>query len=173
MSSKEVEERLVISQEKHKAWEIRFVECFDEMHNRIRGQLLTTMEVVFPEGTQLEAIKSRIRDIQNRVWNKIFDAHNRIFKRNFSVIEEKECEPNPDYVFYKKKVGKFFSELDRAINVNIGCLNDTIENLVSLAEKDLRREKSLKEVTKGITDEVYWNIRAWLEGTVNEVFEIK
>ena len=183
MSSKEIEKRLVISAEKHKAWENRFVECFDEMHNRIRGQLLTTMEIAFLEGTKLEALKSRIRDIQNRVWNKVFDAHNRIFKEHFAVIVEgealeksageEETETKPTWDEYKKKVETFFSELDRVINVNIGYFSKLINNLVVLAEKDLQRQEVLKKTAEGISDEVYWAIRAWLEGTIHEVFEIK
>ncbi len=174
MSGKDgIDERLVISQEKHKVWENRFVEWLAEMHTRIRGQLLTTMEVVFPEGTRLEAIKSRIKDVQNRVWRDIAKAHNRIFKEHFSVTEEKVCETKPDYAFYKKKVEEFNRHLDRVINLNIGQLDRLIENLIVLAEDNKQKQVALKKATKEVTNEIYWAIREWLEGTVHEVFEIE
>ncbi len=170
MSSKEVEERLVISQEKHKKWENRFVGCFDEMHNRIRGQLLTTMEIAFPEGMKLEALKSRIRDIQNRVWNKVYKAHSRIFKKHFSVVDgDQSVGP----IEKKKKIEIFFSELDRTIQANIRDFKKLINNLIVLAEENLPKQEVLKETAEGISDEVYWAIRDWLEGAVQEVFEIK
>jgi len=172
MSSKENDERLVIGQEKYKAWETRFVECFDEMYKRIKAQLLTTMEIAFPEGTRLEALKSRIKDIQHRIWNKVYGAHYRLFKEHFSVTEEKVCETKPDYALYKKKIEEFNAMLDRTINLNIGHLNKLVDNLIVLAEENTQKQEALKEATRGITDEVYWAIREWLEGTVHEVFEI-
>ena len=181
MSGKDgVDERLVISAEKHKKWENRFVECFDEMRNQMRGQLLTTMEVAFPEGTKLEALKSRIRDIQRRVWSKVFDAHNRVFKRYFSVIVEGEAlekptgeETKPTWEEYKKKVETFFRELDGTIYGNMNHFDKLIDNLIVLAEGYLNKQEALKEATKGITNEIYGAIRAWLEGTIHEVFEIE
>jgi len=174
MSGKEVKDkRLVISAEKHKKWENRFVECFNEMRNRIRGQLLTTMEVAFPEGNKLEALKSRIKDIQNRMWCKVFDAHNRLFKEHFIDTEEEVCETKPDYAFYKKKVETFFRELDGMIYGNTNHFDKLIDNLIVLAEERLPKQGALKEAVKGITNEIYGAIRAWLEGTIHEVFEIK
>jgi len=181
MSGKEsVEERLIISAEKHKKWENRFVECFNEMRNKIRAQLLTTMEVAFPEGNKLEALKSRIRDIQGRTWRKIFDAHNRVFKRHFSVIVEGEAlekptgeETKPTWEEYKKKVETFFKELDGTIYGNMNHFDKLIDNLIVLAEERLPKQEVLKETANGITNEIYGWIRAWLEGTIYEVFEIK
>jgi len=181
MSGKEgVKERLVISAEKHKKWENRFVECFDEMHNRIRGQLLTTMEVAFSEEIKLKALKSRIRDIQNSVWNKIYDAHSRVFKKHFSVIVEGEAlekptgeETKPTWEEYKKKVETFFRELDGTIYGNMNHFDKLIDNLIVLAEERLPKQGALKEAAKGITNEIYGAIRAWLEGTIHEVFETK
>jgi len=181
MSGKDgVDKKLVISAEKHKKWENRFVECFDEMRNRIRGQLLTTMEVAFPEGTKLEALKSRIRDIQKRIWCNIFDAHNRVFKRYFSVIVGGEAlekptgeETKPTWEEYKKKVETFFRELDGTIYGNMNHFDKLIDNLIVLAEERLPKQGALREAAKGITNEIYGAIRAWLEGTIHEVFEIE
>jgi len=181
MSGKEsVEERLVISAEKHKKWENRFVECFDEMRNRIRGQLLTTMEIAFSEEIKLKALKSRIRDIQKSAWNNIYDAHNRVFKRHFSVIVKGEAlekpvgeKTKPTWEEYKEKVETFFRELDGTIYENMNHFDKLIENLIVLAEERLPKQGALREATKGITNEIYGWIRAWLEGTIHEVFEIK
>ena len=57
-------EKVVISNEKNEEWEKSIAECFNELFKSTQGKLLTTIEVALPDGSQLVALKSRIKDVQ-------------------------------------------------------------------------------------------------------------
>lgn len=167
MSSEVKESKLVISSQKEERWLQRANKCFDDMYNRLNGKLLTTLEVAFPSGKQLEALKARVRDIQGETWDVMQDLKYRYFSDWFSVSDEAQ-DTKPSEEQFEAGVRKFQIDLMRMIIRELDWFRKIIVNLVVLAIEEQRRQETLKSEIERLIADASDKLRSWLRTGIKD-----
>jgi len=166
-------ERVKISYKKEEEWENRASECFNELFNSVSGKLLTTMEVALPHGTQLEALKSRIKDVQGKEWDEMIQVERDVRNCCFEV-DDSTPETKPTFEKYKERVEEFYALLEQRIRNNLHYFQKVVMNLTRLVIEDTAKQNALEEeISRIVSAEAVNRINRWLSLAVEEVFEIK
>ena len=165
-------EKVRISNKKDEEWNKRIAECFNELFKSTQGKLLTTMEVALPNGSQLEALKSRIKDVQGIEWDEIIQLE-RDVRYCYFEISDSTPETKPTFESYKEKVEAFGIQLDSRIENHLHYFERVVKNLSALAIEDAKKLEALKEEIGRIVSGASHNIRRWMYRGIEEVFEIK
>ncbi len=162
-------EKVVISNKRDEQWNKRISECFEELYKSTQGRLLTTMEVALPNGSQLEALKSRIKDVQGTEWDEIIQAERDV---RYCYFEINDSIPNVAES-YKERVEEFGIQLAHRIDNHLNCFERVIKNLASLAVEDAKKREALKQEIGRILSETNHIISRWIYRGIEGVFEIK
>lgn len=175
MSSKVKESKLVISSQKEDQWLERASGCFKDMHDRLRGKLLTTIEVALPTGTRLEALKARVRDIQGETWDILDDRKYRQFANWFAVLgpdESQDTKPSEEQ--FKAGVKKFQNDLAQMVIEELDWFRKIVVNLVVLAIEDRDKKEALKSEVERLIGDSSYKLRKWLVRGIEDVLlEVK
>ena len=169
---KEERSKLVISSKKRKEWDKEVGECFTEVYKRLNGRLLTTAEVALPSGSQVEALKARIKDVQGQTWDTLYQARSRIFARCFSVSDEAQ-DTKPSEKEYRMQVERFWDDMERMVLANFDHLKRIVVNLTVLTLVESERQQAFKIEIERLFDNSYANLWKWLENQLKRIFEIK
>jgi len=173
MSSKVEKSRLVISSKKEEEWLRRMRESTKDMFDRLIGQLLTTMEIPLPDGSQLEALRSRIKDVRGEVWDRIDQAEYRIYSDYFSVSDESQ-DTKPSEKEYAETVKEFSRQMQEMLDANFGRFREVVANLVVLVVEDTQRQQALKIEIERLMKNASFTLNRWLCRGIEEVFlEVK
>lgn len=166
MSSKKT--RLLIGSKKEGFWLMRMAECSEEMLCRLRGKLLTTLEVALPSGRRLEALKERMRDIQGELFDGMSQDNYSMFEHWFTVSDEVPNE-KPSEEEYNSRVREYWNLLAEGIAKKFDRFSDTITNLVVIAIEEHERQEALKSEVRRIINLASLKLRSWLGRGMNEV----
>ena len=164
-------EKVKISYKKEEEWNKRIHECFEELYKSTQGRLLTTMEVVLPNGSQLEALKSRLKDIQSRVWDDLAKEEREVRYCYFEIVDNVPEELSES--FYKERIEEFGMQLTRRINDYINHFQRVVINLTILAIDSAGRQEALKEEVVRIITETINSMIRWTYVGIEGVFKIK
>lgn len=163
---------LVISKEKEEKWLRRESECNRSMYNKLQGQLLTTVEIALSPGNQLEALKSRIRDIQGEMQDMIDQTGYTIFEKHFTISDEPRSE-KPGEEEYSVKVNEFWHELCGLIKGNFDSFNKRIVNLTVLAMEGVTRQQVMETEIQKLIYHASYKLQGWLRDGITEAFGVK
>ena len=165
-------EKVVISNEKNEEWEKSIAECFNELFKSTQGKLLTTIEVALPDGSQLVALKSRIKDVQAIEWDELIQVERDVRYCYFKVLD---CEPEQiaQEPFYKERIEAFGIQVSQRVDNYLGHFERVVKNLASLAVEDAKKREALKEEIGRILSEANNRISKWIYRGIEVVIEIK
>ena len=173
MSSKD-ECKLVIGSEKEGQWYEETGKCLQNMHDKLRGRLLTTMEVAFPSGKQLEALKARIKDIQGEIWDTLYDRRHQQFGNWFSVLKSDEAtDTKPSEEQFHAGVIKFQKDLDQVIVEELDWFKKIVIKLIVLAAERQQKQEALKSEVERLIGDASWKLRKWLGGVKNIFLDVR
>jgi len=175
MSSKAKEGKLAISSEKEGRWLEIASKCFNDIHDRLRGKLLTTMEVALPTGNQLEALKARMKDVQGEIWDALHDRKYQQFSNWFYVLHPDEStDTKLSEEQFKVGVAKFQKDLDQMIVEELDWFKKIVVSLIVLAIEDREKKEALKwEIDRLIGNSSY-KLRRYLgRGIEESLLEVK
>ena len=166
-------EKVKISSNKEEEWSKRVAECLNELYKSVGGKLLTTMEVALPNGTQLFALKSRIKDVQGTTWDEIGNIEYDI-RRGFFEVSDSSQPIDPTTSIYKNEVEGFLNLLEQRIKNHLNRLERVVINLTMLVVENEEKKGALtQEIVRIISAETKNQLRKWLARAVKEVFDIK
>ena len=168
MPSKVKHPRLVISPERERLWLKRMTDCSNEMYNRLKGQLLTTLEVALPGGRQLEALKERVKDVQGEVWDSLNQTGHSMFCHWFSVSDEEQDLSKEEY---QARAVQFGQLLGKNIAGKFERFKETIENLVIIAMAEHERQEALKFEVGRIVSLSSMELRGWINHAFEDVLK--
>lgn len=177
MSDEVKKDKLVINKEKEEKWLQRESECNRTMYNKLQGQLLTTVEIALAPGNQLEALKSRIRDVHGEMSDRIEQTGYKIFEKHFTISDEPQPErPEGKECTAKVKanlVNEFWHELCGLIKGNFDSFNIRIVNLTVLAMEDVTRQQVIEKEIQKLIYHASYKLQGWLREGITEAFGVK
>lgn len=166
--------KVKISYGKEKEWNKRVHECFEELYKSTQGRLLTIMEVALPDGSQLEALKSRLKDIQGRVWDDLTQEERQVRGCYFEKISDSDSTSEEGKEsFYEKRVEEFGIQLTTVINDYLNHFQRVVINLTILVVENAGKQEALKEEVKRIITETVNSMIRWMYIGIEGVFEIE
>lgn len=174
MASKVEEEKLVVNSQKEGQWLEETSKCLDDMHDKLRGKLLTTIEVTLPAGKQLEAFKSRVKDVQGEVWDILQARKYQQFANWFSVLKPDEStDTKLSEEEFGARVAKFQKDLDQVVTEELDWFKKIVVSLIVLAIEDREKKEALKWEVERLIGDASHKLRRWLGGIKNIFLEVK
>lgn len=168
------EAKLVVSSEREGQWLERADKCFNDMHDRLRGWLLTTLEVALPTGNRLEALKARVRATQGETWDILDDRKYQQFANWFSVLNPGEStDTKPSEEEYNAEVARFQKDLEQMVIEELDWFKKIVVNLVVLTMEDRERKEALKSEAERLIGDASYKLRRWLKIGIEDVFSVE
>lgn len=166
--------KLVVSSEKEGQWLERASNCFNDMHDRLRGQLLTTLEVALPTGSRLEALKARVRATQGEIWDILDSRKYQQFTNWFSVLgPDESTDTKPSEEEYNVEVARFQKDLEQLVIEELDWFKKIVINLVVLATEDQEKKEAQKWEVDRLIDNASYKLRRWLKIGIENVFSVE